>query len=146
MPLRNFLALVNRRPSLLQQNGTRPYITHMIQNKLQKLVSFEVMSHPAYSLDLDPFGLLLVLIHGLLPALASSTKRRWKSQWRCSLSRKTRTAISMGSKNQTKRWFWTEEYNSLYFEYSATFIVTWRIKQISYQNIPFITYYSPSYI
>ena len=63
-----YLALVNRKQALQQQDNIRPHTTQITWNKLQELERIKLMSYPTYSIDLTPSDYLLVLIHGLLPA------------------------------------------------------------------------------
>ena len=73
---------------------------------------------------------ILVQLHVSLPV---TSKCRWKLQWRSSLPQEMTTGISMGSKNWQKGAF--RQHDGLYLECLVAFAVTWRIKQISYQNI-----------
>jgi histone-lysine N-methyltransferase SETMAR len=49
-----YLALVNRKRVILQQDNTKPHTARQTKKKIQELESIELLPHPAYSPDLEP--------------------------------------------------------------------------------------------
>ena len=62
---------------------------------------------------------------------------------------KDKNLYQHGIKEWVKMWLLMVQYNYLYFECSPAFVVTWRIKEVSYQNIKntfnFSSYYKENF-
>ena len=49
-----YLALINRKRVLMQQDNAKPHTSWKTKDKLEEVDSFEVLPHPAYSPDYAP--------------------------------------------------------------------------------------------
>jgi hypothetical protein len=52
--LEKYPALVNRKCMLLQQDNARPHTAKKTLQKIEELEGIELLSHPAFSPDLEP--------------------------------------------------------------------------------------------